>query len=840
MKTVTPLQLPLLDDSKQKTYWGNLQGSSLSLTIAEIAKTQNRLCLIITPDNTTSNYLESELDFFLKNQSQIPIIHFPDRETLAYDIFSPHQDITSERLLTLYRLPDLKHGILIASVSTLMHYLPPQSFLQQHSFAQTIGNEIVIDDFRKRLANANYRSVSEVLEHGEYAIRGSIIDIFPMGSEEPYRIDLFDNEIESIRTFDPETQKSISSVDKINLLPAREFPLTEEAITHFRQKWRDEFSGNPLQSPIYQAISDGQTIAGIEYYLPLFFDHLANFFDYLPEETLIFKLPNLVQSSENFWSDVTKRFEQKRYDLTRPLLSPETLFLKSDHLFHAINQFKLIELSREAFEKEHNKQLNFETIKPTELPIERKKENPLYQLESFINNFKGRILLCAESLGRREALLRLLEPLHISPTYCESWNDFLNSNTNLGIAVAPLETGFCLPRENIALIAESQIFGLQVLQTRRRGKTTTYESDSQIKDLLELNIGAPVVHIEHGIGRYLGLQTLTVGEITAEYLILEYADQNKLYVPVNALNLITRYTGANIETVPLSKLGTEQWARAKRKAIEKIHDVAAELLKLHAKRASKKGFSFVLDEAEYAKFSSAFAFETTDDQEKAINDVFNDMQQGNAMDRLICGDVGFGKTEVAMRAAFLAVLNNKQVAVLVPTTLLAQQHYQTFCDRMAEWPIRIEMLSRFRTSAEQTKILSELKENKYDIVVGTHKLLQKNIEFHNLGLLVVDEEHRFGVQQKEKIKQLRAEVDILTLTATPIPRTLNMALSGVRDLSIIATPPAKRLAIKTFVQEYNSEIVREGILREIARGGQIYYLYNEVTTIENKVAQLKK
>jgi transcription-repair coupling factor (superfamily II helicase) len=839
MQLISPLIPPLIEKPQQRLVWGNCQGSVLSLAISNLATQTRHLIVVITTDTVMTNRLETELKFFLDETVDIPVMIFPDRETLPYDMFSPHQDIISERLSTLYRLPSLTRGILLVSLQTLMHYLPPREFIEQNSFVQKKGDRISLETLSKRLTDSGYYRVNQVLEHGEFAVRGSIIDLFPMGSHLPYRIDLFDDEVESIRTFEPESQRTITTVEEIRLLPAREHPITETAISFFRQQWRVNFSGNPALAPVYQAISDGHSYSGIEYYLPLFFEHMQTLFDYLPLNSLLIKVGDINNAAEKFNREIQERFQQRQYDISHPLLAPKKLFLPIDEVFHFFKQFSQIQCQQEK-NLTHKLQVNFNCTEPPLLTIQRQSEKPLQLLEDFLLERSQRVLFCAESAGRREALLKLLQTIGVTPKNYTTWQEFIvDQSTTLGITIAPLEQGLCLQEPPIALISEAQIFGLQVLQTRRRVKTKAQDSDAVVKDLLELNIGAPIVHVEHGIGHYLGLQTLHIANIEAEYLTLEYANHDKLYVPVSSLHLINRYTGPDSEHIPLNKLGSEQWSKAKRKAAEKIRDVAAELLAIQAKRAIKSGYAFSFEESEYSKFASTFPFETTLDQEKAINNVLSDMQMPKTMDRLICGDVGFGKTEVAMRAAFLAVTNGKQVAVLVPTTLLAQQHYQTFCDRFADWPVRIEMLSRFRSIQEQNKIIDSLtKKNSYDIIIGTHKLLQKDIHFGNLGLLIIDEEHRFGVQQKEKLKALRAEVDIVTLTATPIPRTLNMAIAGVRDLSIIATPPARRLSIKTFIHEYNVEIIREAILREVLRGGQVYYLHNDVATIDRTAQEL--
>ncbi len=827
MPTANPLQPLLPQKTGQRITWENLNGASIGLSLSNAVLQSQQPILVVTPDTLTASRLSEEISFFLNHDHTQPIIHFPDWETLPYDHFSPHQDIISNRLSALYQIPRLKQGIIITPVSTLMQRLCPREYLDSNVFFLKTGEILQIDTTRKQLEKAGYRCVNQVREHGEFAVRGSIIDLFPMGSDTPFRIDLFDEEIDSIRIFSPETQRSTEKVEKIELLPAKEFPLTEEAIDFFRQNWRSQFSGNPLNCPMYQEISEGICTPGIEYYLPFFFKQTATFFDYLPENCLIVTVGDSHPQAEDFWREIQLRFDQRAHDVTHPILMPQQMFIAVNDVFEKINTHANIRIQAD---KNHT---------PLNLNIDHKAVKPLVALEQFLLNYTGRVLFCAETTGRREVLLQLFNSIHLLPKSYTSWNTFLNDNEKYGITVAPLEEGLCLEEPTLTLIAESQLFGKRVMQRRRR-KETAQDPDVIIKDLAELQIGSPIVHIDHGVGRYLGLQTLTVGEQIAEFLTLEYADNTKLYVPVGSLHFISRYSGIDPEHAPLHKLGTDQWNKAKRKAAEQVRDVAAELLDLYAKRAARPGFPCNSPDEQYTAFANAFPFEETPDQQRAIEQIIVDMQSEKPMDRLVCGDVGFGKTEVAMRAAFMAAQNNKQVAVLVPTTLLAQQHYQTFLDRFADWPIRIEVLSRFKTGKEHQKAIEALEQGKIDIVIGTHKLLQQDIRFKSLGLLVIDEEHRFGVQQKERIKSLRANIDILTLTATPIPRTLNMAFSGIRDLSLIATPPARRLSVKTFVHEYQDSVIQEAITREIMRGGQVYFLHNDVATIERMTRDIEK
>jgi transcription-repair coupling factor (superfamily II helicase) len=835
MPTVNPLHPPIPAEPQQKMVWGNLNGASIGLALSSLIVEANRPVVIIAPDTLAATRLEYELQFFHHNQ---PIVHFPDWETLPYDQFSPHQDIISERIAALYKMPALKQGAIITPISTLMQRLPPRDYLDGNTFLLNPGDKFDLHAVRLRLSTAGYRAVDQVREHGEFAIRGSIVDLFPMGSDTPFRIDLFDDEIDTIRTFSTENQRSLEKIDKIQILPAKEFPLNDIAIERFRQAWRERFTGNPLNCAIYQDITEGICTPGIEYYLPLFFQQTQTIFDYLPDNALIIQIGNTHAKAEEFWHEIHTRYEQRRHDISRPLLEPQTLYIPTAEIFNRVKAYAQIKIQSEAVsENIHN--INFATQPTLALNVDHKAEKPLKSLEDFLINYDGRVLFCAETTGRREVLLQLFQTIKLAPKTYLSWDDFLADKATYGITVAPLDDGLTLETPAITLIAETQLYGNRVMQRRRR-KVSVQDTDQIIKDLSELQVGSPIVHIEHGIGRYLGLQTLSVGDQIAEFLAIEYANQSKLYVPVSSLHLISRYSGADAEHAPLHRLGTEQWQKAKRKTAEQVRDVAAELLEIHAQRAARPGEACVEKNGQYAAFSAAFPFEETPDQQQAIDNVITDMMSEKPMDRLVCGDVGFGKTEVAMRASFMAVQNNKQVAVLVPTTLLAQQHHQNFLDRFADWPIRIESMSRFKSGKEQQTTMDRLQEGKVDIVIGTHKLLHESIKFKSLGLVIIDEEHRFGVRQKERLKALRYEVDILTLTATPIPRTLNMAFAGMRDLSLIATPPARRLSVKTFLHEYQDAIIQEAIMREIMRGGQAYFLHNDVATIERIAQELGK
>lgn len=823
--------------------WSRLHGAAYSLGIAEAAQRHAGLTLLITQSVHEAFRLEHELRFYCA-LSGLEILLFPDWETLPYDLFSPHQDIVSQRLSVLYTLPALTKGILIVSITTLMQKLAPRSFIQHHSLLLNKGDVLDMESFRNQLTHSGYQMVSQVMEHGEFAIRGSLIDLFPSGSAVPYRIDLFDNIVDSIKLFDCISQRSTETIDHIHMLPAREFPLNDEGISTFRSHYRNRFTGNPQQHIIYREISNGIPVAGCEYYLPLFFEHTETLLDYLPRHTLIVQQDNLYPAMEAFWEQITERHEQRRYNSEHPILEPRELFLNPDEIRPACGTYPAIELH--AFEQESLNSLatySFDTQTLPPLAIQHHNAQPAAQLQNFADQHRGRILFTAESAGRREALLDMLRKANIQPRSFEHWSDWQHSTQKTGIIVAPFDTG-CLigakTKSPFALITEQQLLGKRATQQRRRKFFGSQHADAIINNLTALSIGAPVVHEENGVGRYLGLQILEVGGITTEFLTLEYAGGDKLYVPVSSLHLISRYSGASPDKAPLHKLGTEQWQRAKQKAAQKTRDVAAELLDIYARRAAQNGNSYTAASEDLSVFTAQFPFEETADQQTAIDAVLADMASIKPMDRVICGDVGFGKTEVAMRAGFVAVQCSKQVAVLVPTTLLAQQHYQNFSDRYADWPVRIECLSRFSNRKQQNAVIADLADGKIDIIIGTHKLLQKDVRFKDLGLIIIDEEHRFGVRHKEALKQLRVHTDILTLTATPIPRTLNMAMSGLRDLSIIATPPENRTSIKTFINEWNPALIQEACQRELKRGGQIYFIHNAIDTINQTAEKLRK
>ncbi|MFT4614483.1 MAG: transcription-repair coupling factor (superfamily II helicase) [Bacteroidia bacterium] len=815
-----------------RTAMGPFHGSAETRCIAEMA-THERLLVVIAADTSSALTLERELPFFLP--ADMEVLPFPDWETLPYDNFSPHQDIISERLSTLYRLPSMTGGVIVVPVSTLMHRLPPTSYVAGSSLVLASGQALNTAQFRDNLLLNGYINVDTVYEHGEFALRGSLLDVFPMGSTLPYRIDLLDNEVDSLRTFDPETQRTVDKVDSISLLPAREYPLDSKAITRFQMAWYDSFDVDHELCPAYVDVSAGRSPSGCEYYLPLFFETCATLFDYLPANSAVITSGDHYAAASHFWTETNTRFEEYGIDNRRPLLPPPRCFLPVEELYQVLGRFAVLELRHNAEAAVH---IEAGVLPPPELA--GKSGSGIEGLIAFLQDHLGPVLLCAESAGRREILLESLSEHKLAPPEVSNWDAFIDSGYEFAIATAPLDRGLYRGPEEPALICEAQLFGNRVAQRRRRRAAEEATQANLFKDINELREGVPVVHLEHGVGRYLGLQRLTVDEQETEFLTLAYADEAKLYVPVASLHLISRFTGADPDLAPLHRLGSEQWEKARRKASEKAHDVASQLLEVYARREARQGFDFALEPSEYQAFSASFPFEETPDQQACIEAVVADMQSPRAMDRLVCGDVGFGKTEVALRAAFVAVRAGKQVAVLVPTTLLAQQHYNSFCDRFADWPVTVEVISRFRSTKDADAVIKKAEHGKVDILIGTHRLLQKNMLFKDLGLLIIDEEHRFGVKQKESIKALRSEVDILTLTATPIPRTLNMALGGMRDLSIIATPPARRLSIRTFVREHNIALIREAALRETLRGGQVYYLHNEVKTIEETARKLRE
>jgi transcription-repair coupling factor (superfamily II helicase) len=814
--------------------WGKLYGAAPALSIAEAAASAAGPLIVIAPSSREAEALSEEVRFFAGPDLAVRV--FPDLETLPYDGFSAHPDITSARLATLAELPRARHGVWLVAIDTLLQRLAPRSYIDAYSLKVHVNETLDLEALRAQLAMAGYAAVTQVAAHGEFAVRGSLIDVFPMGSETPYRIDLLDRDVDSIRRFDPESQRSLEKLDRIHLLPARETPLNPEAVREFRRRYRLRFTGDLQEQAIYRDVSSGIAPGGIEYFLPLFFERTSHLFEYLPPSSVVVDVNDAVSAVESLWNGIVERHEQLRHDRYRPILDPAEVYLPPAEFLDVSSPRPKVELHTFEWPPETPGRFqNFPTAAPPAVRIDARAEQPAAELLAHIKVTNARILIAAESAGRRELILDLLRGHGESPKFFENFAAFQASGLKFGITVSPAVSGLNLETPALQILTESQLFGDRARQERRRRRAER-DPAKILKELTDLRIGAPVVHETYGVGRYIGLQTMDIAGYTGEFLVLEYADGDKLYVPVQSLHLVSRYTGAPAETAPLHKLGGDQWQKARRKAAQRIRDVAAELLDLYSRRAARQGTRMLAGEAEYRAFQAGFPFEETVDQAAAIEQVITDLKSDKPMDRVICGDVGFGKTEVALRAAFVAVQAGKQVAVLVPTTLLAQQHYTNFVDRFADWPVRIESLSRFRTNKEAEGVLAGVAAGTVDIVIATQRLLQGKVRFKDLGLVVIDEEHRFGVRDKERLKALRTEVDVLTLTATPIPRTLNMAMGGLRDLSLITTPPAERLAVKTFVLEWNETVVREAALREIRRGGQIYFVHNTIETIE-KTAQ---
>lgn len=832
------LDPPVPGASRRHLHWHHLYGSAAALALAEATRADQKLYVVVVDAARELARLTAELAFFAGER--LSPLTFPDWEVLPYDLFSPHPDIISQRLRTLHELPQLTQGCLIVAADTLMQRLPPRQYVQARAFQLARGQTLALEPFRRRLADAGYASVSQVTSPGEFAVRGSLFDVFPMGTEQPLRIDLFDEQIEAIRRFDPESQRSLETIESVQLLPARELPLDPEATREFRRRFRTRFEGEPMRSAVYRGVSEGMAPAGVEFYLPLFFEQTATLLDYLPANAVIVRDAALPEALARAWRDIEARYEERRHDLERPVLAPAELFVDPAALGAQLMRFASVTLdSAPADEPADSAPARvFPALAPKELRIDMRAGRPLAALEEFLGDFGGRVLIAADSPGRREVLQELLHGHGLAAQVVSGWEEFLASPSSLSLCVAADLTGLWLTEPPLAVIAEAQLFGARARQERRR-KRAAVDPEAILRDLQDLNPGAPVVHEEYGVGRYVGLQPMEVAGQPGEFLVLEYQGGDRVYVPVHALHLVTRYTGVAPESAPLHKLGTDQWARARRRAAEQIRDVAAELLDLYARRRAQPGLKLTVNEADYRTFAEAFPFEETDDQRQAIRQVLADLGSDRPMDRIVCGDVGFGKTEVAMRAAFVAVQAGKQVAVLAPTTLLAQQHLTNFRDRFADWPVRIEGLSRFGNAKETRATLEGLERGTVDIVIATHRLLHSHARFKDLGLLIVDEEQRFGVRDKERLQALRANVHVLTLTATPIPRTLNMALGGLRDLSLITTPPAERLAIKTFVVEWHGPTLREAVLRELRRGGQIYFVHNEIRTIEKIAADVQ-
>ncbi|MBK7898233.1 MAG: transcription-repair coupling factor [Betaproteobacteria bacterium] len=821
----TPLlpTLPSLPKPGQRLDLPALPGSADALALARLAGKQP--LVVVTASAGDAQRLLEEIPWFAPD---LRVRLLPDWETLPYDHFSPHHDLVSERLATLWATLGGAIDVLLVPATTAVVRLAPTSFLAAYTFAFKKGETLDAEKFRGQVTLAGYTHVTQVVSPGEYSIRGGLIDLFPMGSALPFRLDLFDDEIETIRTFDIDTQRTLYPVPEICLLPAREFPLDDKARTGFRQRFREVFEGDPAKSGVYKDVSSGIASAGIEYYLPLFFEETATLFDYLPKDSVLVTHGDAAGAITGFWADTQSRYTLLQGDKSRPLLPPADLFLSDEAFFTLAKPLPRLHLGGGGAG---------EASAVPKVAVERRAEDPLSALKAFTDTFAGRVLLLAESAGRRETLGAMLAEHGVAPAACASLPDFLAGAQPLALTVGPLQAGFALP--GLAFVTETELFAGAPRRTRREAQKKA-SFDNWLKDLTELKVGDPVVHENHGIGRYQGLVSLDLGEGATEFLELHYANQAKLFVPVSQLHVISRYSGADPEAAPVHTLGSGQWEKAKKKAALQARDTAAELLALYAARAARRGHAFAFKEHDYEAFADGFGFEETADQASAIAAVIEDMRAGRPMDRLVCGDVGFGKTEVALRAAFCAVAGGKQVAVLCPTTLLCEQHYQTFADRFADWPVKIAELSRFKTAKESALALKELAEGKIDVIIGTHKLIGKDVEFARLGLVIIDEEHRFGVRQKEALKSLRAEVDVLTLTATPIPRTLAMSMEGLRDFSVIATAPQKRLAIKTFVSNFSDGIIREAVLRELKRGGQVYLLHNEVDTIANMREKLEK
>jgi transcription-repair coupling factor (superfamily II helicase) len=807
-------------------------GSGDALLFAQLARAAKKTLVILTAEPLEAQRLSEEITIFDPGLRVRPL---PDWETLPYDSFSPHQDLISARLLTLHALMQQEVDVLTVPITTALYRLPPPSFLAAYTFSFKQKDKLDEAALRKQLMLANYAHVSQVTVPGEFCVRGSLIDLFPMGSIVPYRLDLFDDEIESIRAFDIDTQRSLYPVKEVQLLPGREFPMDEAARNKFRAKFREVFEGDPSRALPYKDIGAGIAFAGVEYYLPLFFDETATLFDYLTPDTITVTTGEIDQAMQGFAKDTQSRYQFLKSGHDRPVLAPELLFLPQEGLFENLKHFARIALGGEAQHPDF--------LPAPDVGVSRRAEDPLAKLRALLADKTVRVLLCATSHGRRETIQQMLAEQRITlDAQTESVAEFVASNDQFAIGVAALDRGFAVPGQALVFLTENDLYPGHGTTARRGRRDQERASDVQamVRDLSELREGDPVVHTQHGIGRYHGLINMDLGEGQTEFLHLEYANQTKLYVPVSQLHVIARYSGADPEAAPLHLLGSGQWDKARRKAAQQVRDTAAELLDLYAKRAARQGFAFKLPVGDYDLFAEGFGFDETPDQAAAIGAVLNDMTSGRPMDRLVCGDVGFGKTEVALRAAFLAIANGKQVALLCPTTLLAEQHAQTFADRFADWPVKVVELSRFRSAKEISAAIIGINAGTVDIIIGTHKILSKDVQYKQLGLVIIDEEHRFGVRQKEALKALRAEVDVLTLTATPIPRTLGMSLEGIRDFSVIATAPQKRLAIKTFVRREDNSTIREALLRELKRGGQAYFLHNEVETIHNRRARLEE
>ena len=830
MSIVYPEESKSISSDFRKNYWGSLFGPSEALALLEFAESNQGFVLYIARDIKHYDEINKSLAFFNKS---IEILSFASWEVLAFDHFSPHPDIVSSRLSALAKLSSLESGIIVTTIEALSQRICPKGYIDKYSLSLKNNQYLEVDSFTANLIKIGYRRVTTVMEQGEFSLKGALIDMYPMGAKNPFRIDLFDNEIESIRSFDPSSQRSIEVIKEIQLLPAREFASDKDSIDIFKKNYLSEF-GN-TDGFIYTEVSEGRYPGGIEFYLPLFFETTDTLFDFIPDNSVIAYQKGLDESIEQQSEELLERFNYCQNSLERLPLEVDKVFLNTNDFFAALNKKKQVQIQTSKTLKAEGLDFKSSILPPVKIEAETK--SPLNKLFSFIKSFTGRTLIVCESEGRQSVLNDLLSSYDLKAEECLSWSDFLNQNSKLGITHATLSEGVIF--EKIAIITENNLFGQDAVKQQRRRRAKHKDFDEAIKSLVEIQLGDPVVHEHYGVGRYLGLISRSFDDNQQDFLSVEYANGSKLMVPITSLNLISRYTGVSADNAPLHKLGSQQWTKAKKKAAESLYDVAAELLEIYAKRESQKGFSYPSPNDSYSSFVSSFAFEETPDQIKTMNDVLLDMQSDKPMDRLVCGDVGFGKTEIAMRAAFLAVESGKQVAILVPTTLLANQHYQTFTDRFSKFPVVIKSLSRFQNNKEQTQIKADLKLGKIDIVVGTHKLIQGGISYKNLGLIIIDEEHRFGVKQKESLKKIRGQSDILTMTATPIPRSLNMALGSLRELSIIASPPAKRTAIQTFVDEWDNNTITEACSRELHRGGQIFVVHNDIDTIDNMAESLK-
>ncbi len=831
---------PPLPRAGQLRAWWRAPASPTALAwyLVQAARARNAPLLVIARDNHGANQLEADLQTLIGTDPDLPVVAFPDWETLPYDRFSPHPDIISQRLAALHRLPTLKRGLVVVPVQTVLQQLAPRSYVIGGSFDLKVGQRLDLEAEKRRLESAGYRNVPQVMDPGDFAVRGGLLDVFPMGADEPLRVELLDEDIDSIRAFDPESQRSLDKVESVHMLPGREVPMDDASIARVLGTLRERFDVDTRRSSLYQDLKSGLAPAGIEYYLPLFFDRTATLFDYLPAGSLPVVCTGADEAAVAFWAQTGDRYEQRRHDVERPLLPPSALYLSPELLRERLNDAARIEV----WAPEHARiadahALGDQPLPP--LPVAAREAPAGDALKSFLGHYPGRVLIAADSPGRREALLEVLQAAELKPPVVADLPGFLADDARFAITVAPLEDGFALDEPRIAVLTERQLFPERAGSTRRTRRAGR-EPEAIIRDLGELTEGAPIVHEDHGVGRYRGLIAMDVGGMPGEFLEIEYAKGDRLYVPVAQLHLISRYSGASAETAPLHSLGGEQWTKAKRKAAEKVRDVAAELLEIQARRQARAGLALQVDRAMYEPFAAGFPFEETPDQLAAIDATLRDLASSQPMDRVVCGDVGFGKTEVAVRAAFAAASAGKQVAVLVPTTLLAEQHYRNFRDRFADYPLKVEVLSRFKSTKEIKAELEKVAAGTIDVIVGTHRLLQPDVKFKDLGMVIVDEEQRFGVRQKEALKALRANVHLLTLTATPIPRTLNMAMAGLRDLSIIATPPPNRLAVQTFITQWDDALLREAFQRELARGGQLYFLHNDVESIGRMQRELSE